>query len=317
MYSVTNEQLAAAQVAVSADPMNAALHSELGMAYFFQDRYYEAMAQFYQALVIDPNQIDAHNGIGRVHYHIGPPEAAIASYSKTLELDPTYIPGYWGLGILYFAKLGEYDKAIEVFERGLEQNPAEVGFYGGIGHGYARSGRFEQALQAYQQQIQHDPEHAGELDVAIVYMHQGRFVDALAAIKRAIDNNPTPAWQYRILGFIHHMLGNYQDAVAPAEQAVERDPDDYENRGGLARAYRAVGREMEALEQEQAGYQLAKAADEYGKACLEATLGNLDKAVELLEIGLAKKQLTQGWARIDPEFVFLQNHPRYRALVMG
>jgi hypothetical protein len=37
--------------------------------------------------------------------------------------------------------------------------------------------------------------------------------------------------------------------------------------------------------------------------------------VKLLEVALAKGQLTVGWARIDPELVFLQDSPRYQRLV--
>ncbi len=315
MHTSTTDQLALAQAALAADPSNAMLHTELGMAYFHLDRYHEAMAAFQQALAIDPHQPDAHNGIGRVYYHLGPPEASAAAYSRAIELDPHYIPGYWGLGILYYAQLGEYDKAIEVFQHGLRNNPDEPDFYSGLGHGYARSGRFDQAIQAYQRAIQLDPNQDGDLNLAIVYMYLRQFPDAMAATERAIAIEPERAWQYRILGFMHDRMGHADAAVTALEQSVKLDPDDYEARGGLARAYRVVGRMDEAEQQIAIGRTLAQTADEYGLACLEATIGNEDAAVALLEIGLTKRQLTQGWARIDPEFVFLQDNPRYRELV--
>src|SRR5262245_54807761 len=80
--------VAAAQEALAADPTNADLHTELGMAYFYEQRYDEALAAFEHALALNPRHTGAHNGVGRVHYHIGPPEAAAAAYTRAVEIDP-------------------------------------------------------------------------------------------------------------------------------------------------------------------------------------------------------------------------------------
>ena len=117
------------------------------------------------------------------------------------------------------------------------------------------------------------------------------------------------------MGFVHDRMGQADLAVVALERAVELDPDDYEARGGLARAYRAVGRMNDAEQQITAGWALAQHADEYGRACLESVIGNQEAAVALLATALAQRQLTQGWARIDPEFVFLQDNPHYQELV--
>jgi Flp pilus assembly protein TadD len=119
-----------------------------------------------------------------------------------------------------------------------------------------------------------------------------------------------------VLGFAYDRLGDGDAAAAALERASALDPEDYETRSGLARAYRTLGRSDAAAEQEAIGRTLAANADEYGHACLEAVLGNADAAVELLEAALAKGQLTAGWARIDPELVFLQDSPRYQRLVV-
>lgn len=315
MYPSPHDQLAVAQSALAADPANATLHTDLGMAYFAQDRYPEALAAFQKALTLNPAEVAAHNGIGRVYYHLGPPESSAAAYVRAIELDPHYVAGYWGLGILYYAQLGAYDKAIEVFQRGLEQNPQEVGFYGGIGHSYARSQRFAEAIQAYKTEIQLAPNAASDMNLAIVYLYLRQYAEALAAIQRAIAIAPEHAWQQRVLGFVHDRMGQAELAVVALERAVELDPDDYEARGGLARAYRAVGRMKDAEQQMTVGWALAQRADEYGRACLESVIGNQEAAVALLATALAQRQLTHGWARIDPEFVFLQDNPRYQELV--
>ena len=206
MYTSPHNQLAVAQSALAADPVNATLYTDLGMAYFFQDRYPEALAAFQQALTLNPTEVAAHNGVGRVYYHLGPPESSAAAYVRAIELDPHYIPGYWGLGILYYAQLGAYDKAIEVFQRGLKQNPQEVGFYGGIGHCYARAGCFVEAIQAYKTEIQLAPNAGGDMNLAIVYLYIRQYAEALSAILRAIAIAPdmhgsSASWASSMIGW--------------------------------------------------------------------------------------------------------------------
>ncbi len=313
---ISTDTLAQAQAALAADPTNASLHAELGMAYFYLDRYNEAFAAFQQALALNPDDVVAHNGVGRVYYHLGPPEAAIAAYTRAITIDPQFVPGYWGLGILYFAQLGLYDQALAIFQQGLERNPQEVGFYDGIGQTYARAGHFDQAIATYNMVAELVPtDPSADVNLSIINLHLGQYSAALAAMQHAIILAPEHAWQYRVLGFIHDRMESAEQAVIELERAVSLDPSDYEAHGGLARAYRVVGRSVAAQESEARGRPLAEQEDEYAQACFESVIGNLDAAVDLLEIALARKQLTAGWARIDPEFVFLQDHPRYQALL--
>jgi tetratricopeptide (TPR) repeat protein len=186
----------------------------------------------------------------------------------------------------------------------------------GLGHAYARSGAFPQAIAAYENAarlLPDDPE--GHANLAILYLHLRRYHEAMEASRRAIARAPDHPFHHRVLGFIHDRLGQREAAVAALEREITLAPDDYEARAGLARAYRAISRESRAVEQEAAARALAADADEDGRACLESVLGNANAAVELLERALAKGQLQAGWARIDPEFAFLQDDPRYQALL--
>ena len=50
-------------------------------------------------------------------------------------------------------------------------------------------------------------------------------------------------------------------------------------------------------------------------ACLESVAGNVEAAIEALRIALEHQEQTVEWARDDPDFVFIRDDPRYRALV--
>ena len=50
-------------------------------------------------------------------------------------------------------------------------------------------------------------------------------------------------------------------------------------------------------------------------ACFAAVSGETEEALALLEVALAKGQLQRGWARIDPEFAFIGDDPRFQRLI--
>jgi tetratricopeptide (TPR) repeat protein len=104
-----------------------------------------------------------------------------------------------------------------------------------------------------------------------VYLYRREYQAAREAMERAIAIQPE-AWFYRVLGFIYERTGMMDAAVAALERSVALDPDDYEARAGLARVYRATGREEDAAAQLAAGHTLAAAADEGGRACFESVL---------------------------------------------
>jgi hypothetical protein len=57
-------------------------------------------------------------------------------------------------------------------------------------------------------------------------------------------------------------------------------------------------------------------ADEcYSRACLESIAGDVDAAIEALRIALEREEEAVESAGEDPDFVFIRDDPRYRALV--
>ena len=288
---------------------------EQGMMHFDADRFDMAMAMFEAALALDPNCAEAWNGIGRVRYHTGPLDAAIAAYECAISLNPHYIAAYYGAGILLSSKLGEYDKAIAVFQRGLANNPGDGWMTDSIGSTYARMGRLDEATAVLQRSLALNPTDTFALGwLGMIYLRQGRFDESIALYQREIEAEPTFN-AHRVLGYALHLVGQNDEAITHLERAIALEPKDYEARAGLARAYRADGQRQNADAHEQQARAEAYADNEYGQACFESVIGNTDAAVALLKVGLDKQQAQPGWASIDPEFVFIGDDPRYKALM--
>lgn len=310
------ETIAAAQQAVANNPQDSELTVQLGMAYFEAERLDEATAAFHHALTLNPKAAAAYNGIGRVCYHTGPPEAAIAAYEQAITLDPQYLAPFYGLGILYSAKLGDYAQAVTAFQRGLQHNPGNAFLTASLGSTYARMGRIDEALATLQHAEALDPANSFVQSwLSILYLHQKRYDEAIGACRReiAIEDAHSP---HRVLGLIYDAQGQVEAALAELEQAIALDAEDYEARAALAKCYRAMGRQQAAEEVLALANALAQADHaEYGQACVAAVSGDVDQAMTLLKVALAKGLIQPGWVRIDPEFAFIQDDPRFQALL--
>ena len=315
---ITEEQgkaILTTENAVKNDPTNSEHHVELGMAYFHAGQFDEALAAFQQAIDLNPRAASAYNGIGRVYYHTGPARTSIEAYEYAISLDPHYIDPYYGLGILYSAQLGEYEAAIDAFQRGVEHNPADAFLVASLGSTYARIGRFEKAIAYLQQAIALQPDNAFAYSwLSIIYLHIKRYDDMIAACQREIEIEDSHS-PHRLLGYVYSSLGRYEEAIAQLEQSLALEPQDYEARGALARVYRSVGRPENADEQYAIASRMARLDNEYGRACFEAVSGNFEQTLRLLKVALTKGQVQPGWVRIDPEFAFMNDDPRFKALI--
>ncbi len=310
------QTIAAAQAAVASNPQNSELYSQLGMAYFEAERLDEASAAFHQALALNPQAAAAYNGIGRVCYHTGPPAAAIAAYEQAIALDPHYIAPFYGLGILYSAQLGDYAQAVAAFQHGLQHNPGNAFLTASLGSTYARMGRIDEALATLQEAAVLDPASSFVQSwLSILSLHRQRYAEAIAACHQeiALADAHSP---HRLLGLIYAAKGQTATAITELEQAIALDAEDYEAQAALAKLYQQTGRHREAEEKFALAQSLAQADHaEYGRACVAAVSGDVEQALMLLKIALDKGLVQPGWVRIDPEFAFIQDEPRFQALL--
>jgi tetratricopeptide (TPR) repeat protein len=71
---------------LESDPLHVVSHWQLGICYYFAERFEEALVSFNNALELDPNYSDGHHWRGVALAYLGKFEEAIKSLEKSLEI---------------------------------------------------------------------------------------------------------------------------------------------------------------------------------------------------------------------------------------
>ncbi len=148
-----------------------------------------------------------------------------------------------------------------------------------------------------------------------IYRTLGCYGEAISAFEQAISLQPSKEEYHYHLGLAHAAQKHNDEAIKAFQQVIELNPEYMLAHGALAGSFRRLGLEDEATEHIRIALPLMQNEKEYNRACFEAICGNVDKAIELLEVALERKQTPLEWVRCDPDLDSVRDDPRFRALV--
>ncbi|MEY2461027.1 MAG: superkiller protein 3, partial [Acidimicrobiaceae bacterium] len=162
-------------------------------------------------------------------------------------------------------RLGLHDEAEAVLRRAIKRSPRRASWkasaYTALSRSVAAQGRPDEAVKQSRAATKAAPDWAyGWCILGAALVDTGRWKAALRAYTRALDCTESTwlaggefddtAWQVRAgMGKIHLAQEEYWQAIECLDGAVARRPGDAELRVWLARAYEAVGRPADALQQ--------------------------------------------------------------------
>lgn len=256
--------------------------------------YIIAKRMFAKAIELDPLYARAYAGIAdcdsflALHYYEPIPiESILATSAKALELESGLAEAHSSRALAYSLQQ-HYAEAEAEFEKAVALDPHSFEvhyFYGRVCFG---QGKLDRALAHFEQALEIKPDDCQvQLLLPQVYRTLGRFADEEAALRRGISlaerewienpENPRPVY----LGATAlAKLGETERAREWASRAFAIDPDDF--------------------------------FTQYNVACMHATLGDLDAALDLLEKLLPRaNDQTKAWTRNDSDFAPLHGHPRW------
>ena len=125
--------------AIELHPTYGDAYGQLGLAYYRQKQYKEALENYQIALKYDPNDAKIYSNMGVIYFENKDLKKAEEVYFKATQLDPRYIDARRNLGSVY-AQTKRFDQAITQFTEGLKYDPnnATLNLY--LGYAYRDKG---------------------------------------------------------------------------------------------------------------------------------------------------------------------------------
>ena len=165
--------------------------------------------------------------LGDAKHQIGEEFGALPLYQRAVELDPNFAMAYARLGTVY-NNLGQSEmseqnrkRAFELRERASEHEKLYI-----TSHYYADSGQLDKgitALELYKQTYPRDMIPSNNLSA--IYNSLGQFENALDNARQAVQLDPNNATGYSNLAQAYAGLNRLDEAKATLNQALQRKLD--------------------------------------------------------------------------------------------
>jgi tetratricopeptide (TPR) repeat protein len=235
---------------------------DLGISLKEQSLPEEALVAYKKAMQLQGDNFTAHIGLGNVYDDLTYYTEALQAYEQARHNNPESAHPWHGLGNIY-RQQGDYPQAVATCQRALELDPTYWRGYNIIGIVHAAQGAWEAALTAYQQALEHctsDQDRAVvTTNIGNMYHWQGDYPQALATYQRALELDPTYWRGHNGIGVVYEYQGAWEAALTAYQQALEHCTS-ARDRAVVTRnigdVYRKQGNNAQALQTYQCALEL-------------------------------------------------------------
>jgi TolB-like protein/DNA-binding winged helix-turn-helix (wHTH) protein/Tfp pilus assembly protein PilF len=172
------------------------------------------------ALAIDNDLGEAYASLANIHAYYNRKGEAEAAYQKAIELSPNYASAYYW----YSGFLGKYplriQEQVELARKAAELDPRSSLLSLNLGSKYLNQGLYTLAEGQFQKVIELNPDFApGYSRLAVLYMlHMGQYDNALSPANKAVELDPGYHGYNMILVFLYCQLGDIEAAQLVRER---------------------------------------------------------------------------------------------------
>ncbi|MDG2286622.1 MAG: tetratricopeptide repeat protein, partial [Alphaproteobacteria bacterium] len=186
----------------------------------------------------------------------GRPVAARQRYEQARNLNPQKSEAWYGLGVINTAR--EEVKAGRVnLDAAIRRLPDGPGYQGELGLLETFADSFDEARQAYQRALSHDPnDYVALTGLGLLELKQGNTACALRQFIRATLMEPSYARARLYTAITYYQLGRRERAITEMREAAALDEKDPLPWFYLAMIYNDLLRPAEAIEASQRALQL-------------------------------------------------------------
>jgi serine/threonine-protein kinase len=274
--------------AVEKDPMHAAAHAALALAYSSlggfeppREMYPKARAAALRALEIDGANAVAYTALGDVKLVYDWDWAgAERDFKRALKLNPNSVDAHWAYGF-HCVALGRFDEGIRIATRALELAPVSLRQNTQLAWTYVKVRQFDKAIEQAIKTLELDPEfkHARS-QLVWAYAFKGMYKEALTELRVMRDLRGD--WT---AGFIYAMDGRRSEALTILDELLKQ------------------------VEEEKSVTVHNYIATVYG------AMGEHDRAFDYLERAYEERDMELTLLKVDPFFDPLRDDPRFQDLL--
>jgi Flp pilus assembly protein TadD/TolB-like protein len=198
---------------------------------------------------LDPGLAESDVLLGETLLTTGRAGDAVDAFQRALSTRPTSFEAHLGLGRALDAK-GEEGPSEAAFRAAIELQPASFAVYNQLGAFYYNHGQYPAAADAFRKAARLEPDSYRVLsNLGGARTMTGDFTGAADAYRKALALSPADPSALSNLGLNQLWSGHAAEAVALLERAAKSSPNEFDIRGNLGDAYRAVqGQETRATE---------------------------------------------------------------------
>jgi membrane associated rhomboid family serine protease/Tfp pilus assembly protein PilF len=173
------------QLIVRAQPNSPQAHFGLAQAYFNQQQFPQAEAEFKRGLELQPQNIGARFDLGMTYLSEKRPDEASATFKQLIAQDANSADGHYGLGLV-LAGQGKYQAAIDELKVAAGQSSSVSGIYYEMGNSYAKLKMYDEAIASYLKEKEKSGDDPNlELALADAYQAKGMTQQAQEAKDQA------------------------------------------------------------------------------------------------------------------------------------
>jgi Flp pilus assembly protein TadD len=190
----------AIHMATNVDAFVEAVHYQAaGKCSLAAGNFWEAVANYEQALRLRPDFGEAYNDLGIAWQRLGESARAEGCYRQAIRIMPSLAPAFNNLGTVLRGQ-GKWDEAFVVFEQAVRLEPDNPELALILGVNLYERGMLDRAVGYFRQALRLNPGDAAlSTDLAIVLTEQGLLDDAVAQHRETLKIDPDHAMAYDLL----------------------------------------------------------------------------------------------------------------------
>jgi tetratricopeptide (TPR) repeat protein len=238
-------------------------------------------------------------------------DKAIELYQKALENKPDFGLAYENMGLVY-EKKGLRDLSITNFRKALQLSPGLENANLYLGYHCLRSNEPQQAIEHFSRSLEKGPENASTHEgLGKAYYQLKQWEKAIEHLEFARKLNPRSAQVHLLLGGSYNQLKNYEEAANSFSDLIEVDPDMRTAHYDLGLMFLMTGKKDRAMEQFKKELEINPSdfGSHYELGRIFGKDGLLDDSISMYKAAIAiKPEDAKSWSDLGYTYYLKKNY---------